>query len=226
MTNEEIRTAFLPLARAMTTQVNRGMRPRVNANESTMTSRLRDFVRMNPPIFLGSRVGEDPQEFFDEVYKIVNAMGVSSREKAELASYQFKDVAQVWFTQWKANRLVEAGLIEHEGFKGAFLSKYFPHEKREVNQDRGTGPPFAKPTCHNYGKKHHGKCLAGTSECYGCGKNDHQVKDCRTLMARGREAKQASLNGPNLNAPKKNRFYVPQANKDRGANPDEGIGKL
>ncbi|XP_049381296.1 uncharacterized protein LOC125845822 [Solanum stenotomum] len=53
-------------------------------------------------------------------------------EKEELASYQLKDVAQVWFTQWKANRPVEAGHIAWEEFKRAFLSKYFPCEKREV----------------------------------------------------------------------------------------------
>ena len=47
--------------------------PRVNVVESTMTSRLRDFVRMNPPIFLGSKVGENPQAFLDEVNKIVHA---------------------------------------------------------------------------------------------------------------------------------------------------------
>uniref|UniRef100_M1DN88 Zinc knuckle family protein n=1 Tax=Solanum tuberosum TaxID=4113 RepID=M1DN88_SOLTU len=76
------------------------------------------------------------------------------------------------------------------------------------------------------GKKHHGKCLAGTCGCYGYGTNDHQVKDCPTLTASGREAKQASLNGPNLDAPKKNRFYVLQAKYGKGANPNEGTGKL
>jgi len=60
--------------------------------------------------------------------KIVDAMGVSSREKAELASYQLKEVAQIWYTQWKANRPEEAGPIE---FKEAFLGKYFPLQKRE-----------------------------------------------------------------------------------------------
>ena len=45
----------------MTIHVNRGVEPTVNIIESIMTSRLRDFVRMNPPIFLGSKVVENPQ---------------------------------------------------------------------------------------------------------------------------------------------------------------------
>ena len=58
----------------------------MNALESTMTSRLRDFVRMNPPTLLGSKVVEDPQDFLDEVCKIVHGIWRTSREKAELAS--------------------------------------------------------------------------------------------------------------------------------------------
>ena len=77
-------------------------------------------------------MGEDPQEFIDEVYKIVHAIGVTSREKAELASYQLKDVAQVWYTQWKGNRPKESGPIEWEEFKEVFLGKYFPRKMREV----------------------------------------------------------------------------------------------
>ena len=99
MTNEDIRAAFLTLAQAITAQENRDAVPRVNVNGSTTASRLRVFVRMNPPIFLGSRIGEGPQGFLDEIYKFVDAMGVSSREKAELASYQLKEVAQIWYTQ-------------------------------------------------------------------------------------------------------------------------------
>ena len=69
----------------------------MNLLENTMTSRLRDLVRINPPIFLVSKVGEDPQKFIDEVYKIVHVVGVTFRVKAELASYQLKDIYQVWY---------------------------------------------------------------------------------------------------------------------------------
>ena len=41
----------------MTTQANLSIVPRVNVMERSLMSRLRDFVRMNPPIFIGSKVG-------------------------------------------------------------------------------------------------------------------------------------------------------------------------
>ena len=59
-----------------------------------MTSYLRDFTRMNPPTFYGSKVEEYTQEFFDEIYKILYAMGFSTSEKFELAIYKLKDVSQ------------------------------------------------------------------------------------------------------------------------------------
>ena len=64
-----------------------------------MTSRLRDFVRMNPLIFLGSKVGEDPKEFIVEVYKIVHyGSNILGRKESRL-HINLKDVAQVFFTQ-------------------------------------------------------------------------------------------------------------------------------
>ena len=40
-----------------------------------MGDRLKDFTRINPPIFIGSKTLEDPQEFIDEVHKIPVAIG-------------------------------------------------------------------------------------------------------------------------------------------------------
>ena len=77
MTTGEIRETLLVMSRDSNTHVNTSMTPRVNVVGITLTSRLRDFVRMNPSIFLGSKVGEEPLESLDEVYKIVHAMGVT-----------------------------------------------------------------------------------------------------------------------------------------------------
>ena len=61
LTNQEISETLIALARAVTTQENLSIVPRVNIVVSNMKSRLIYFVRMNPPIFLGSKVGEYPQ---------------------------------------------------------------------------------------------------------------------------------------------------------------------
>ena len=74
LSNSDIKEALLALARVLTTQANFSKVPRVNVVPSTMTSRLRDFVRMNPPIFLGSKVGYDPQEFLDRVYMVLSVL--------------------------------------------------------------------------------------------------------------------------------------------------------
>ncbi|WMV25124.1 hypothetical protein MTR67_018509, partial [Solanum verrucosum] len=133
ITNGEIREAFLSMACAMTTQANRDVRPRVNAIESTVASRLRDFIRMNPSTFFGSMINEDSQNFIVEVFWIVDAMGVTPREKVELASYQLKDIAQVWFEQWRDERPIGADPIDWGVFKTTFLDRFFPLELREQN---------------------------------------------------------------------------------------------
>ena len=52
-----------------------------------------DFTRINSPLFFGSKVNEDPQDFLDEVNNILYSMGVSSNGRSNLASYQLKDVS-------------------------------------------------------------------------------------------------------------------------------------
>ena len=97
-----------------------------------MASRLRDFTQMNPPTFYGSKVKEYPQEFIDEVYKILLGMGFSTSEKAEVATYQLKDMAQAWFVQWRNNRPLRGSPVTWEIFNKAFLDRLFPMEMREA----------------------------------------------------------------------------------------------
>ncbi|TMW85548.1 hypothetical protein EJD97_022970 [Solanum chilense] len=116
----------------MTAQANRQVVPRENQHMSTMVSRLRDFTRMNPPTLYRSKVDEDPQEFIDETYKILYAMGLTTSEKAELATYKLKDVAQTWYVQWRDDRPSRGGPMTWEIFKKDFLDRLFPREKREA----------------------------------------------------------------------------------------------
>ncbi|KAH0775084.1 hypothetical protein KY290_012221 [Solanum tuberosum] len=102
MSNVEIRSAIHNLTQVLATQVARD-----------------------------ARVEEDTQGFIDEVFKVLEAMGVSSQEKVELAAYQLKDVAQVWYEQWKEGRPIREGPISWATFKMAFLDRFFPLELRE-----------------------------------------------------------------------------------------------
>ncbi|XP_049348530.1 uncharacterized protein LOC125813083 [Solanum verrucosum] len=219
--------------------------------------RLRDFVRMNPPVFLGSKVGEDPQEFVDEMYKVLprekreatvkdfinlrqGSMSVQeyslkftlltmyapslvSNSRDEMSRYvkgvsnlveeechttmlhddmnisSFMVFAQQIeeFKIKKKNREMKRTRSDEQG-QPRFKKRAFNQDSSStsrVNQEKGNGSPFPKSTCTTCGKKHYGKCLAYTNGCYGCGKSDHQVRNCPTLTAKGREVKQASLDG-------------------------------
>ena len=57
-------------------------------------------------------------------------MGVSSQEKAELVTYQLKDVAQVLYKQWKEDNSLEKVILVGF-FKMTFLDRFFPLELRE-----------------------------------------------------------------------------------------------
>uniref|UniRef100_M1DJE9 Uncharacterized protein n=1 Tax=Solanum tuberosum TaxID=4113 RepID=M1DJE9_SOLTU len=64
----------------------------------------------------------------------------------------------------------------------------------------------------------------GHPRFYDYGKSDRQVKYCPTLSAKGRDAKQASLSGPDPNAPRYGHFYALWSREDKGALSDEGTG--
>ena len=59
-------------------------------------------------------------------------MGVSTTEKAELASYQLKDVVQTWYNEWKDSRDLGGGPMTWGIFKKAFIDWFFPREQTET----------------------------------------------------------------------------------------------
>ena len=108
------------------TQVSRYARVQVNPNASTTTLRMRDFTRTNTSTFFGSKVEKDPQGFIDEVFKVVDVMGVTSQEKAELFAYQLKYIGLFWYEQWKDERPVREGQITRGLSKLLSLTGSFP----------------------------------------------------------------------------------------------------
>lgn len=62
-------------------------------------------MRMNQFKLHGSKVDENPLEFIDEVFRVVSIRKVSPNEKVELAAYELKGVARIWYDQWKDEEL-------------------------------------------------------------------------------------------------------------------------
>ena len=96
MNNVALTDALMNMTQLMTDQshvvnnhfVGQGNKEdRPQPNSSTPASRIRDFISMNPSNFNGTMVDEDTQGFINEVLKVLDAMGVTSTEKEELASY-------------------------------------------------------------------------------------------------------------------------------------------
>ena len=77
MSNVAIKATIHSLTQVLSTQVARDTSVQVNLNASIITSKIRDFTRMNPLTFFNSKVEEDPQGFIDEVFKVLDAMDVS-----------------------------------------------------------------------------------------------------------------------------------------------------
>ena len=65
----------------MTNQNNQQVLVPTNRNDRLVAARVCDFVRMNPPKFLGSQVCKDPQKFIDEVKKIFGVMSVTGSDR-------------------------------------------------------------------------------------------------------------------------------------------------
>ncbi|WMV46179.1 hypothetical protein MTR67_039564 [Solanum verrucosum] len=84
--------------------------PRLRPYESTIISRVTGWIR--------------PHNFIDEVKKIFEMMKVTINDRVEFTSYQLKDVAHIWFTQWKENRGTDAIPITWECFRYDLPSCY------------------------------------------------------------------------------------------------------
>ena len=74
VSNVEFKNAIQMLTQSMTNQNNR-VHAHVNANGRSVAARVRDFVRMNPPKFLGSQTSEDSKNFLDESRKSLRCCG-------------------------------------------------------------------------------------------------------------------------------------------------------
>lgn len=90
---------------------------------------------MNSPVYTGSKVEEDQQNFIDEMYQVLKAIHANEIEGVELASYQLKDVANVWYNQREKSRGENAEPTTWKEFETIFLDYFFAQELREAKVD-------------------------------------------------------------------------------------------
>ncbi|XP_047269110.1 uncharacterized protein LOC124898921 [Capsicum annuum] len=85
----EFRATFQALAQAITANAQANTQATIppSLGNNFAVAWVRDFMRMNPPEFFGSKVGEDPQMYLDEARKITQIMHVTEEESVKLAAY-------------------------------------------------------------------------------------------------------------------------------------------
>ncbi|XP_049347353.1 uncharacterized protein LOC125811846 [Solanum verrucosum] len=203
----------------MTTQANREVVVPLNPYVGTTTTRIRDFTRMNPSKFHDFMVEKDPQEFIDEVYKMLMIMGVMPVEKAELAAYQLKGVCSSFVPPM-------------EGREGGFSNAPPKFNKDWVSNPKpqgGNGSESSFPTCAKCGKKHDGRCLAGSNACFGCGKMGHNIRDCPSVSKNEEDNHRLAQPNPSSGSSgsqKQNGFYALQTRCKQEGSLDVVIGTL
>ena len=89
----------------------------------------------------------------DEIKKIFQIMKISGNDQVELASFQLKDVAHIWFTQLKENRGANAAPISWDWFSETFLDKFFLIQLRESKAQELMNLRQGNMTVQEYGLK-------------------------------------------------------------------------
>ena len=91
LTDGDVRATLFPMAQAITAQAHlitsqttKEFSHGENPNARIMARKLRDFTKMNPPVYFGSRTDEDHQELGNEVQKFFYSMGVMKGRRLSL----------------------------------------------------------------------------------------------------------------------------------------------
>ena len=131
--DQDIRSALQLLTSLVAAQAQR---QNTGAAEKLVSTRVRDFINLDPPVFTGSDPKEDPQTFIDQVHRTLRVMHVSDTEAVELASYRLRDLAVLWYDSWERSRGPNPPPAVWKEFSEAFLRHYLPVEIRRARADK------------------------------------------------------------------------------------------
>nr|XP_004239542.1 uncharacterized protein LOC101263910 [Solanum lycopersicum] len=148
------------LRQVVTNQAGQQIKSR---QEEVDTSRIRKFLRMNPPSFMVSITTENPENFVEELKKVFYVMHVADAKRVELTAYQLKTVARTWFDQWNEGRDEDAPYLRKEyGSKKAKTGNESGHQKGVINRpqfqkQKGLAPSCASVPAPRNKDEHHGQ---------------------------------------------------------------------
>ncbi|XP_070020062.1 uncharacterized protein [Nicotiana sylvestris] len=96
--------------------------------DRAISSRVRDFINLDPPVFTGADPNENPQVFIVKMQRTLRVMNATATKSVELASYRLRYVAVNWYDYWELSRGKDAPQAVWQEFTEAFLHHYLPQK--------------------------------------------------------------------------------------------------
>nr|XP_009803823.1 PREDICTED: uncharacterized protein LOC104249145 [Nicotiana sylvestris] len=156
--------------------------------DRTRSSTVREFLHLASPLFTGSSSTENPQDFIDEMYRVLRVIHAFVTEAVELAYFQLRDVVVLWYEAWERSRGPNAPPVEWEDFSEFFLAHYFPREFREACLDTFLNLKQGDMSVRDYSHKFNSlarytpdivRTIRARVHHYVDGLGDHLIRDCR-----------------------------------------------
>ncbi|XP_069146050.1 uncharacterized protein [Solanum lycopersicum] len=108
-------------------------------------------------------------------------MRATDTKKAELASYQLKDVAQTWCKMWQDSQVLGGVPATWEMFQTTFMERFFPREIRESKDEEFINLKQGSMTVREYSLKFVKQSMDEMSR-FLTGINEDMEEECRSTV--------------------------------------------